>query len=359
MRKRVALVYNEPIESRYDHTHEEKAVLGVLEAVAAVRQSLAELGHEITVLPLLPPFERAGKQLSSLKVDVVFNLFEGFCGEPESEALVPEYLFKKGIPFTGCPAPVLRLALDKVRVKQVLRAAGVPTADFQLLNPETVDAFRLRYPCIVKPRGEDASHGIDAESVVNDRASLEKRVKYISEFYRCDVLVEEFLTGKEFNATVMGNRRLTVLPPSEIVYSLGPGMPAVLTFAAKWDPESDYFKGTRVVCPAEISPRELEQVERTSLAVFRLMGCSGYARVDTRMDSSGCLNVLELNPNPDISPESGAARQATAAGMSYTVFVDKVIKLALEKKDLDLKNPPDVPAGQTGVNEDTGEYARI
>jgi D-alanine-D-alanine ligase len=359
MRKRVALIYNEPVESRYNHTHEEKAVLGVLEAVAAVRQSLDELGHEITVLPLLPPFKEARKKLASLNVDIVFNLFEGFCGEPTSEALVPEYLDKMGIPYTGCPTQVLRLALDKVKVKRILKAAGVPTAEFQLLSTKTVGAFRLRYPCIVKPRSEDASHGISADSVVRDNTSLEKQVKYISEDYHTDALVEEFLTGREFNATVLGNNQLSVLPPSEIVYSLDPGTPPVLTFAAKWEPESIYFRGTKVVCPAEINTSERELIEQVSLAAFRLAGCSGYARVDSRMDTSGRLNVLEVNPNPDISPESGAARQAVAAGMSYTSFVDMVINLALENKDLDGKNPPDVPGRQNSVDENTGEYARV
>jgi D-alanine-D-alanine ligase len=359
MHKSIALVYNEPVESRYSHTHEEKAVIGVLEAVSAVKQSLDELGHQVIILPLLPPLKEARKKLTSLNVDVVFNLFEGFCGEPTSEAMVPEYLDKLGIAYTGCPTAVLRLALDKFKVKKILRAAGVPTAEFQMLNPRNIGSFRMRFPCIVKPRGEDASHGITADSVVNDRGSLEKQVNFVAASYHSDALVEEFLTGREFNATVMGNRQLRVLPPSEIVYTLDPGTPPVLTFAAKWEPESVYFKGTRVVCPAEVDRKDLEQIETLSLAAFRLTGCSGYARVDSRMDSSGRLNVIEVNPNPDISPESGAARQAVAAGMSYTGFVDAVIKLALERKELDRTDPPDVGAGQTGVDRNSGKYARV
>ncbi|OGO31605.1 MAG: hypothetical protein A2Z29_02965 [Chloroflexi bacterium RBG_16_56_11] len=359
MRKRVALIYNEPFQSRYDRAGEEKAVLGVLEAVAAVRQSLLGLGHEMTLLPLLPPFEEARDKLAALDVDVVFNLFEGFCGEPQSEALVPQFLAGLKIPFTGCPVAALRLALDKPRVKAILKAAGVPTPDYQLLRPETVHTFRLRYPCIVKPRGEDASHGISDESVVNDFTALERQVRFVTGSYNCSALVEEFLSGREFNATVMGNRRLTVLPASEIVYSLEPGTPPVLTFAAKWEPDSVYFRGTRVVCPAEISLEERGQIVKTALAAFRLTGCTGYARVDVRMDGSGRLNVLEVNPNPDISPESGAARQAVAAGMSYTDFVDYVIKLAMEKKNHGRQNPPDVPAGQAGVDENSEEFARI
>jgi len=68
-----------------------------------------------------------------------------------------------------------------------------------------------------------------------------------------------------------------------------------------------------------------------ALAVFRLLCCRGYVRVDMRLDSEGRLNVIEVNPNPDISPGTGAARQAEAAGMTYTQFIEKIMLLAQEK----------------------------
>lgn len=356
---RVAVVYNEPNPSRYDRTHEQKAVIGVLEAVEAVRASIIELGYEVVLLPLVPPFETAREKLALLDVKLVFNLFEGFCGEPETEALVPEALDKLRIPFTGCQASVLRLALDKAKVKVLLQAAGIPTANFQLLNPETLATFRLDYPCIVKPRAEDASHGITADSVVNDSASLARQVKMIAECYGSGALVEKFVGGREFNATVMGNADCTVLPVSEIVYSLSPGIPRVLSFEAKWEEDSVYFKGTKVVCPAEVDARERDDIAGTALAAYKLLGCRGYARVDMRMDEAGKLNVMEVNPNPDISPGTGAARQALAAGMNYTQFIDKIIKLALEKNNYDRRNPPHGGRGQTGADANTAEYARI
>lgn len=359
MRTRVAIVYNEPQPSHYDDAREEKAVLGVLDEVNAVRQSLLELGRDVKLIPLVPPFKKARKKLAALDVDVVFNLFEGFGGEPETEALVPEVLAELGLPFTGCEAPVLRLALDKAKVKVLLKAAGIPTPDFQLLNPETLHMFRLGFPCIVKPRGEDASHGINAASVVGDFPSLERQVKAVSGAYGSGALVEEFIGGSEFNATVLGNSRCTVLPVSEIVYTLSPEIPRILTFAAKWETESDYYKGTKVTCPAEVGAKEREHIAGTALAAFRLLGCTGYARVDMRLDEAGKLNVIEVNPNPDISPESGAARQAAAAGMTYTKFIDKILKLALEKKKHDCQNTPDVRPGQAGADANTAEYARI
>jgi D-alanine-D-alanine ligase len=337
----------------------QKAVEGVMEAVTAVHQALIELKNDAVLVPLIPPFEEARQKLAALMVDVVFNLFEGFCGEPQTEALVPDALTELGLTFTGCQADVLRLALDKAKVKVILKSSGIPTPDFQLLNPETLNTFLLGYPCIVKPRSEDASHGISDKSVVRDFTSLKRQVILVSEAYSGGALIEEFVGGREFNATVIGNAQHVVLPVSEIVYTLPPGIPKLLTFAAKWENDSIYYDNTKVHCPAEVTPEVRQYIADTALATFRLIGCSGYARVDMRMDEAGKLNVIELNPNPDISPGTGAARQAEAAGMSYAQFVDLIIKLALEKKKHDRQNTHLDRRGQTGADADTAAYARI
>lgn len=329
---RVAIVYNEPQRSCCGRDNYQ-SVFAILEAVDSVYRALRKLDFAIDVVPLVPPLEQAGKELRDLDSDLVFNLFEGFCNAPETEAVVTEVLSELGIPFTGCPPPVLRLALDKAKTKTILKAAGIKTPDFQLLNPDTLHMFRLGYPCIVKPRCDDASNNLSAESVVHDISTLERQVGAICDLYGGNALVAKFLPGREFNATVMGNSELTALPVSEIVYSLPPGMPEILTFDAKWEDDSPYFEGTKPVCPAEIDAEERNHIAETITTVYRLLGCRGYARVDMRLDEDGELNVLELNPNPDISPGTGAARQAEAAGMTYTQFIDRIVQLALDEKD--------------------------
>jgi len=344
VRARVAVVYNQPLKSRYDEQGEQAAVSGVLEAVEAVHDALLKLGYGVVKVPLTPPLPRAQEKLGAMKADLVFNLFEGFAGHPETEAEIAEILSVLKMPFTGCPAGALKLALDKAKTKALLKSAGINTPDFQLLRPETLSSFRLSYPCIVKPRREDASHGLSPQNVVYDFVSLEKQVTAVSRYYGGQALVEHFIDGREFNVSVLGD---TVLPVSEIDYSLPEGVPPMLTFAAKWQPDSDYFKGTKVICPAEIGAEERENIARTALDVFALLGCRGYARVDMRWDGEGRLNVIEVNPNPDISPGAGSVRQAEAAGMAYHQFIDKVVKLALEKKDDDGQDTPHAKKGQT------------
>lgn len=332
MCKQVAIIYNDPSPSRYNTTGEEKAVLGVLEAMEAVYKSLVKLDYVVSKVPLSLPLDSARAELEKLKVDVVFNLFEGFPGSPETEAMIPEILSNLDIPYTGCPVSALRLALDKAETKKILKKAGITTSDFQILNPQTLSQFNLRFPCIIKPRAEDASHGISPDSVVSDFTALEKQVTRVIQSYGGEVIVEEFIDGREFNVTVLGNNECTVLPPSEINYTLPAGMPRLLTYAAKWEPGDLYFKNTKVVCPAKVDAETVEDIANVALAVFRLTGCRGYARVDLRMDGQGRLNVIEVNPNPDISPGSGAARQAVATGMTYTRFVQRIVSLGLEGK---------------------------
>jgi D-alanine-D-alanine ligase len=136
-------------------------------------------------------------------------------------------------------------------------------------------------------------------------------------------------------------------------------MPEVLTFAAKWEPGSLYFAGTSVICPAENLAEEQPRIAETITRVYRLLGCRGYARVDLRLDQEGQLNVIEVNPNPDISPGSGAARQAEAAGMTYTQFVEKLVQLALHGKDNENRYSPYDSRRQTPHNKNTARHTRI
>ncbi len=331
MRPKVAIVYNEPIPGRYKAMGEEKAVLGVLDEVEAVHRALAELGYPIVRVPLFPPLEQARERLKALRADLVFNLFEGFDGCPETEAAVADILSELGLTYTGCPGTALSLALDKGKTKALLEAAGIATPRYQMLSLETLSQFNLSYPCIIKPCAEDASHGISEERVVNESASIARQVARVNEIFGGRALIEEFVDGREFNVTVLGTKESVVLPISEIVYSLPPGRPRILTFYAKWEPQSMYFQCSQPICPAQIDDETRQHIADAALRVFRLLGCSGYARIDFRQGTEGLPKVIEVNPNPDISPSSGAARQAQAAGMTYNQFIERIALLALER----------------------------
>jgi D-alanine-D-alanine ligase len=330
VRLKVALIYNQPESDRYQAMGESAAELGVLDEVKAVRQALAELHHECLAVPLSPPLSQVRKTLQTLRADVVFNLFEGFDGSPTTEAQVAALLAELKLPFTGCPAEALQLALDKSKTKILLREAGLPTPAFQVLSPATAREFKLEFPCIIKPVADDASHGLSEDSVVYNRQALEKQLQKISRLFGGEALVEEFIDGREFNTTVLGFRRLVIPAISEIVYTLPPDKPRLLTFESKWQEDSLYYKNTRNVCPGAITAQEQARLSRIAKAAFRLTGCKGYARVDLRQNQQGEFLVLEINPNPDITPGAGASLQLAAGGISYAEFIEKTLRIALK-----------------------------
>ncbi len=329
---RIAVIYNEPNPDLYDNIIEKKASFAILDGVDAVYQALIATGYSAVPVPLLPPLQSVKQTLKTLDADLVFNLFEGFDGAPETEAAVVNFLSETALTFTGCSATALTIGLDKVKTKTRLSALGIDTPKYQLMDSKTAPLFHLKYPCIVKPCAEDGSSGISEESVVYDFDSLQTQVSAISMRFKKRALVEEFVDGREFNVTVLGTKKPVALPVSEIVYSLAPELPTILTFSAKWDPQSAYYQHTKVICPAEIDKELEERIARTALSAFRLFGSRGYARADFRLDTAGQLKIIELNPNPDISPGSGAALQARAAGMSYDRFIEQILQLALETK---------------------------
>ena len=331
MNYKVAVIYNEPMSVRYRALGEDRAILNIRDDAKAVAQALRELGHSVVEVPLKPPFSQAAEILRNLEADAIFNLFEGFEDHPETEPTMARVLDELGLPYTGCRADALALALDKGQAKALMDEKGIATPRYQLVSPDSLTAFSLGYPCIVKPCREDASHGLSENSVVHDHASLEERVGWVSRHFGGTALVEEFLEGREFNGTLLCNGHVVILPISEIVYSLPDTMPRVLTYAAKWDTKSVYYQHTNPVCPAEIGVDDQARMTDIMNTVFRLMVGEGYARVDMRMDKHGEINVLEVNPNPDISPTSGAARQARAAGMSYSQFMGEILSLAFQR----------------------------
>lgn len=334
MSLRVSVIFNEPADDRYTAIGEQKAVRGVLVAVKAVHRALAKLGHTVDLVPLSPPLDGVGEKVRHLETDLVFNLFEGFAGRPETEAAVAGFLSESGLPYTGCSAEALSLALDKARAKAVLAANGLSTPQFQVLTPQTLSSFALPFPCIVKPVAEDASHGLSVDSVVTDIAGLEAQVNRITERYDGRALVEEYIEGREFNATVLGNDDPVVLPVTEIEYTLPEGMPRILTFSAKWEPKSLYFRSSTPVCPAAIDDATRENIVRAALSAFKVLGCAGYARVDFRQGAEGKPQIIEVNPNPDLSPGYGAALQAQRAGMSYQDLIGRIVGLAAERRQI-------------------------
>jgi D-alanine-D-alanine ligase len=272
--------------------------------------------------------------LSEISPKFVFNLCEEINGKCELEMCVAGLLELMGIPYTGSDPFALGLALNKFHVKQVLRSAGIPTARSMVRYPGQRLAVPrgMRFPMMVKPSRQDGSLGINSNSVCHTAQELQKQIRYIHEAYEQEALVEEYLDGREFNISVVGDRNPEVLAISEIDFSgLPEGEPKIVSYRAKWDEESPMYNCTVPICPANLTKRLENRIKDIAIRSYQCIGCRDYARIDMRTDSRGSIHVLEVNPNPDISPKAGFARAARAAGYSYSDIILRISEAAVER----------------------------
>jgi len=304
---------------------------GNISDAIAIKKAIGNL-HEIKILPLS---EDTYYQIRAERPDVIFNLCDtGFRDDYNLEPHVAAMFDILNVSYTGNNYFTLALCQNKARAKEILTYNGILTPKFQVftsaerkLNPD------LKFPMIVKPIREDGSVGIRERSVVNNEEQLKEEVDHIINLHKQEALVEEFIDGREFTVSLIGNKRPIILPVAEIDFSGMPEhLPKIVSYRAKWIKQSLAYKHSPIICPASIDEKITKMIEDTAKKCYKIFGCRGYARIDFRYDEKEKkLYVLEINPNPDISEEFETAKSAFAAGMTYADLVLKIIDFALER----------------------------
>ncbi len=298
----VLLLYNEPVLPA-DHP-DAGSEHDILDTVADAFKILKAAGFETTKLGINYDPQPLLDLLKKKRPDAVFNLFEGIATQTGTEVSAAALLEWLNVPFTGCPSSALALGRDKVRAKYILSAAGIPTPDYAVVDALPVPRWRRPWPAIVKPAYQDASVGIDQSSVVTSQKQLDERVKFVLATYGPPVLVERFVTGREFHVNMIEHRDAPgappqVLPLCEIAFKNEvPGRWPVYTFTAKWNENSDEYKSSPVRTAVQIPPDDFARLALIAQRAFRTLQCRDYARIDVRMEPDGSFHVLEMNPNP-------------------------------------------------------------
>ena len=310
---------------------------GVLDEVRSVERALKPLEHNTRIVPFALDITKLIDELRNNRPDIIFNLCESVDGDPTQEMNIAGLYELMKIPYTGCRAFTLGVALNKPLVKQILNQNGIPTAKHFVADKSNgIYLNGHKFPMIVKPSREDASIGICTESIVTNKEALKRRIEFVLDEHKQPALVEEYIDGREINVSVVGNDELTVFPISEIDFSRLPeDIPKIVSYNSKWMYKTVEFAGTKAVCPAEnLTKKEAMTIQETAKKVYRLLGASDYARVDMRF-KNGIPYVLELNPNPDISSDApedtGFTRSAKAHGWEYEFLIQQIIKFALKR----------------------------
>lgn len=289
------------------------------------------LGHEAIKLGVhdeLAPLRRA---LKEVKPHVVFNLLEEFHGEAVFDQHVVSYLELQRAAYTGCNPRGLVLGRDKALSKKILHYHRIRCPKFVVfpMGRTVRRPARLSFPLIVKSLVEEGSTGISEASVVHNDEKLRERVSFIHRSVGTDAIAEEFIDGREVYAGVMGNHRLTVLPPWELkIGELRSDAPRIATRRIKFDLEFQR-KYNVEIGPANFDDALMVKYRAIAKRIYRVLGLSGYARIDFRLTPTGELYFLEANPNPDIARGEEFSSAARATGLEYEPLLQKILNLGI------------------------------
>jgi D-alanine-D-alanine ligase len=305
----------------------------VLDGVSKLHHALRQEGHPVIDVPVqsadltgvLGPFHP--------DQHVVFNWCDELPGLARGDARVAQVLEYMNFAYTGSPPGILEVSWDKSHVKTLLFRNRIPTPRWQLYSSAVQDGWRL-FPAIVKPAFDHGSTGITTDAVVLDCAELKERVAFVRDVLRQPALVEDFIDGREFHVTLLGNGDIKMLPPAEMDFSAFDNVrDRLCTFDSKFTPGSVHYEHIDLRVPALLDERQHLSLKQTALRAYRVLGCRDYARIDLRL-RNGTFYVLDINPNPDFSADTSLVYAAEAAGLSYGAIGSQVVNFAAERHPL-------------------------
>jgi D-alanine-D-alanine ligase len=321
------------------------------EVVEQVVEALKAHGHNVSILGVHGDVRKLIVGLARRKPDLVFNLMEMFGDNLQGDVCVAGMLDLIGVPHTGGGAGEYYLQQDKALAKRLLAYEGILYPKYAVFGPGNTaveTGGNLHMPLFVKPLRGDASIGIDAKSLVRDGKELMKRVVSIQDKLNDSALAEEYIEGREFYVSVLGNTNARALPAIEMDFSgLPEGMPRFLDRKAKFSPRSKAYKGTKAVL-AQIPDDLHARLQKISLDAYRAVRVRDYGRVDLRLTEAGEIYVIEVNASCYLEKASEFATAARAAGIEFPDLVQRIVELAMERHGKPIaKNGNDATAGSS------------
>lgn len=308
----------------------------VLIQATAISDALTSLGYQASIMPFELDIHDFAARLNRVKPLSVFNIVESLDGDGRLIHFACSVLDHLGIPYTGAGTEAMFITSNKALAKKWMCKSGIPTPEW--IMPDRPLQCDLPFPSqyIVKTLWEEASVGIDSESVKEAKDlpdlidSLEKRARILGK--KC--FAERYIDGREFNISVLGGvTGPQVLPPAEITFSFPDQRPRIVDYKAKWHEDSIEYKSTLRTFEFDKKDAELlRELERVALLCWEEFDLRGYARVDFRVDGEGRPWVLEINANPCISPDSGFVAASEKASMSYPEVIARILSDTLKRR---------------------------
>ena len=328
----IALVANTRMESsefhvEYDPPH----------TIELIKSGILATGNDFI---FLEADENIVERLKEYKPDLVFNRAEGIRGESR-ESHIPSILEMLGIPYIGSNILTTAISLNKAWTKvlvgynQVLTPKYVKCTDYDNFKEKGV---KFNFPVILKPNDEGSSMGIDLDNVLHDEEALETKLNYMWSKYNQEILVEEFIEGREFSVGLIQKKGgWTTFPILEIDFSRLPSELGNVfgQYAKTLDSELDYC-----IIPPNIDDELRERIEQSAIRIAEILEVRDFARIDFRLDKVSQLYFLEINPLPglDYDPPGDFSfypLMAIHGGLNYDEMVAALIQSALMRYRLE------------------------
>lgn len=275
-------------------------------------------------------------KFSNLKYDLVFNLCdEGFFNDPKKELHVPAMLEVLGKDYTGANPDCLSLCYNKSLVRALALSLDIPVPEESLFEAaDNAASIPSIFPALLKPNTGDSSVGITKDAVVKNAEQLMQYLDFLrQEFPGQSLLIQEFLSGREYSVGIIGNPgAFTILPILEVDYTKLPkDLPKILSYESKWQPDSPYWNDIEYT-QADINDEKARLMIDYATKLFERTKCRDYARIDFREDANGVLKLLEVNPNPGWCWDGKLNLMAGFQGLSYTDLLSMILEAALSRK---------------------------
>lgn len=293
-----------------------------IQTVEQVANSLEKGGHSVKIIEGGMNFIEDMKNfmprvVSGDRPGMVFNMAYGIQGQ-NRYTHVPAMLEMLGIPYTGSGPETHAVVQDKVMTKIILQKNHLPTPGFWVFTSPNDTFDDLTFPVIVKPKMESTSMGME---VVDNWGDLQKAVAKQMETYSQEILVEQFIPGREFAVGLLGNGNdLEILPIVEMDLKGDPNR--IQTNTDKLETPVDK------ICPAPLTEEQTEEIKRISLTAFKKLGLNDFTRVDFRMSDDGHFYVLELNSMASLGKNGSYYAASKAAGYTYDSLINKMLDVA-------------------------------
>lgn len=324
--KRIGIAYNLKKDA-VGGTADSQAEYDSIDTINAIKNVIERAGYTTA---LLEADERFPERLKEAKVDMVFNIAEGLRGRGR-EAHIPALLSMLNIPYTGSDETTLCIALDKALTKRLLMTYHVPTPHYCVVGSRgTVKSDNLTFPVIVKPNAEGSSKGISDVSIVENSKALHTLCRENIRLYKQDMLIEEYISGREFTVGLLGNgENVRVFAPMEIIYRKSTqGKYCVYSYNVK----QRYKEYIDYKCPAMLDSAVQNEICEAAKRAFVALGCKDFARADFRLSESGKPYFIEINPLPGLAPGySDYPMLAGFCGMDYDELVISILNEAIKR----------------------------